>query len=126
MVNAEIIKVESDENNNIKVTTRYTDDSGTVLQDGVTRYSLAVLPTLDEIEALLHSDIEHHCQALIGRAFSASLKDGAEERNLNSIDDLKTRVIGVKKQVLTADLKVGKLNITVDNAGTVLNKALDA
>lgn len=124
MIKAEVIKIEPDENNNIKVTTRYTDENGAVIQDGVTRYSLGVLPTLDEIEALLDIDIDQHCQNLIAREFSKKLKIDAEQRNVDNIDALKMKVLGKKKEVETSDLRIGKRVITVNKDMIISSKTL--
>ncbi len=124
MIQGEVIKVETDEKNNLRVTTRYIDSTGAVIQEGNTTYSFAVLPTLDEIEAQLDADIEAHCNYLIAVEFSKKLKLNSTQKNIDNVGALRVRVVGKKRQLIEAKLRVGNREIVVDETNLISSRTI--
>ncbi len=125
MIETEIINVENDEKSNIKITTRYTDGNGNLIGEGVTRYSFAVAPTDDEIEALIDLELEGHAKKLISKSFNSKLAVNAEQKNINRLQILKTRLIGRKKQYATAELRIGRRKLVVNEDGVISSETLN-
>ncbi len=125
MIQTEIINVENDEKGNIKVTTRYTDANGNLIVEGVTRYSFAVAPTDDEIEALVDLELEGHAKKIIGKSFNSKLAVTAPQKNVDRLQILKTRLIGRKKQYATAELRIGRRKLVVDEDKVISSETLN-
>jgi hypothetical protein len=111
MIRGQVKSTEIDENGNIKVITEYTNDTGDVIQQGVTRYSFSVDNDIASIRAKIETDVEQHCDALMKRAY-------ARKRNADEIQNLATEIakIPVKEVAETTLVQAGKI-LTVDELG---------
>lgn len=123
MITAEIKDIAIDEKGNIKVVTEYRDEENNLIQEGTTRYSRAVLPTDEEIEALIHHDIQAHADVLHVRAFSNTVRANfSQAHNEQSVQSLKSKLLGMKKSVAEGTIRMPHRELKVNKNQIISRK----
>lgn len=114
MITAEIQSAEIDQNGNIRVKTYYKKD-GVIIQEGHTRYSMGSLPTIEEIQTLILTDIKNHAENLIARSY-------VKQANVSEIEKVKTWLIGKKYEATTGKFITGNTEFTVNETDIISSK----